>query len=514
MRSPQAFWLPRGFGFKTLTSALAVELALCMAPARACHAASLARQAVAGLLAPAAIWQMSAVAAALGGLAFLDRGRRRARSLARRRPMPPPPPEVAAEHCPITFLPLRARMNAAIGGMIGKARPFGTLIIDIDHFRALRAAHGFAAGDRALLELADTLRRLAPPGTFVARIYGDEFAMLVPNADGVTLTALATEICAAAAAGAAPSFTVSIGGALSPRQGATREAILRAAALALAQAKNAGGNAIRLFEPGLAVAAEARASLRRDMPAALKAGQFVPYYQPIMELATGAVVGFEVLARWQHPTRGLIMPDDFISLAEEQKLCGALSGRLLAQVTQDARQWPAHWNFAFNGSPGQMRELAQLMDRAGEPPADILPASRMELEVTETVLIEDMALARRIADGLHAAGARVVLDDFGTGYANFNHLREIPFDRIKIDKCFVQNMLRDPRTEACVRAMLELARSLDISVVAEGVESQAAEQHLRALGCQFAQGYYYAQPMPARDVRAFSGRALSGMVAA
>ena len=467
-------------------------------------------------------WPLSGLMVVISWLAVYRRGRWRRLAQPWSR-SPARPPDGDTEHraadsvCALSGLKLRDGMEQRLDSLFAAGQGFGLIIADIDHFRALRDRHGFAAGDDMLRLAAGLLRRHAPQGSLVARIHGDEFCVIVPGADDTALSDLAETLRVALRVPPVPGelagMTVSLGAARAPVHGDTREAILHAAELALRQAKDQGGDRCVVFRPALARAAEARAALRAELRAALREGQIIPFYQPVMDLRAGGVVGFEVLARWQHPTRGLLLPDDFIALAEAENLCAQLSTALLGQVSADALDWPQDWFFAFNASPGQLHQLLGTMAHAKRTPPDILPVHRLELEVTENVLIEDMDLARRVVEGLHKAGARVVLDDFGTGYANFVHLREIPFDRIKIDKSFVQEMLRNPRTEACVRAMLALAHSLDVSVIAEGVETAEAAQHLRALGCQFAQGYYYAQPVRATQVRALA-RGLAGASAA
>jgi EAL domain-containing protein (putative c-di-GMP-specific phosphodiesterase class I) len=246
-------------------------------------------------------------------------------------------------------------------------------------------------------------------------------------------------------------------------------------------------------------AAPCRAALQRG----LDRGHFVPFYQPIVALATGEIVGMEVVARWNHPERGLLTPDRFIHLMEAELLCAELSLCLLAQVIADAGAWPPQWSFAFNVSGAQLRELPAFIARAAD---GLLQPRRIELEVTETVLIEDVVQAREVVEAIHRSGARMVLDDFGTGYANFRQLRALPFDRIKIDRGFIADLIADPRTQACVLAMLGLAHSLDATVTAEGVGDEVTVRKLRDMGCDFAQGFHYAPPLPAAAIAGLAWR--------
>ena len=229
-------------------------------------------------------------------------------------------------------------------------------------------------------------------------------------------------------------------------------------------------------------------------------GAILPVYQPIVDLADGGLVGLEVLARWNHPTRGMLAPDIFIPLAEELGLTGQITQMLMRRVISDARDWPAWLYFAFNVSPGQLRELIGMIRNPPVWPEGTLDPRRMEVEVTESALIEDIVVAREVISLLQARGTRVVLDDFGIGLSNFFHLRELPFDRIKIDRSFIMDIASDPRAEACVRAMLALGASLGIPMVAEGVESARTETRLRELGCRFGQGYIYSEAVSAFEV--------------
>jgi len=249
-----------------------------------------------------------------------------------------------------------------------------------------------------------------------------------------------------------------------------------------------------------------RAARRAAVRRALDHGEFVPFYQPIVALATGEITGMEVLARWNHPEHELLPPDRFIHLMEAEKLCGELSRRLLAQVIEHASAWPPHWSFAFNVSAGQLPALLDFVQRSAPLAALMLDPRRIELEITETMLIEDMDLARHLVNAVHRSGARVVLDDFGTGYANLQHLRALPFDRIKIDRGFVTDLTTSPRTQACVQAMLGLAHSLGATIIAEGVENEATARKLHDMGCDFAQGFHFAPPLPATAVASLAWR--------
>jgi diguanylate cyclase (GGDEF)-like protein len=417
----------------------------------------------------------------------------------------------------LTDLPSRAVFREALVGKLAAGRMGGLLIMELEGFQAIRMSHGTVLADWLLRAFATRLRAKAPATAHATRLRGDEFAVLLLGMDCAAVMQEATHLHRALSVpfplgGHNFTLSMSIGVALLPDHCDSFDSAMNAGLVALAAAKAAGGGTWRLFDAALGSAAKARAQLRTEFRAALSGGQLVPWYQPIVDLRLGTVVGFEVLARWDHPERGLLLPDNFIALAEEQNLCAELSWNLLRQVSVDARSWPPAWRFAFNASPGQLRELLTFAaGPAGNSP-DLLPPPQIELELTETALIVDMELARRVVRAMHQRGTRVALDDFGTGYANFLHLREIPFDCIKIDRSFIKDMLTDSRTTACVAAMLSLGRSLGVQMTAEGVETEAAAAHLRDLGCDFGQGYYFSRPVPASEVGRFAAGPL--MVAA
>lgn len=399
----------------------------------------------------------------------------------------------------------RARFAEALAASAPGPAPAAVLVIDIDGLRGLVRSHGAAGADELLRQFGGRLVEIAPEGAVLACLEADEFVVLLP-ATGVAAVRLAAAEMQKRLSGGygfgggTAELAASIGAAVGPAQGNTADSLLHAARQALTWAKTGGGCGWRLFDAAVCEAAQARAALQTELRPALRAGEFVPYYQPIVSLATGDIVGMEVLARWHHKRRGLLSPHDFISLMEAQLLCAELSLCLLRQVMVDARTWPKSWSFAFNASPCQLRDMPDFISEVEQSPDCGIHPSRIELEVTETVLIEDMALARQVVQAMHRAGAKVVLDDFGTGYANLLPLRDLPFDRIKIDRGFVRDMLLSARTDACMRAMIGLARSLGTSMIAEGVESEAAERRLRDMGCEFAQGYYYSPPVPAEGV--------------
>ena len=416
---------------------------------------------------------------------------------------------------PLTRLASRDVFIGEVAASLSKRKPAALLLIDIDDFSGMNAKHGHSTGDDVLVALAQRLRALSPAAAQVARLGADRFALLTPataRLDGVEAVVLAVlrgltapVPCSAGLLGC----TINIGVALLPGQADDTDSALRAAGAALDHVRAAGGGGWRFYDPHHDDGARQRSALGEELRAGLPAGQVIPFYQPIIDLVDGRLVGLEVLARWQHPTRGLLSPDLFIPLAEQMNLGGQITQSLMRRVIADARDWPAWLYFAFNVSPGQLRELIGIIRNPPLWPEGMLDPERLEIEVTESSLIEDIDVAREVMALLQLRGTRVVLDDFGTGYSNFCHLRELPFDRIKIDRSFVMDLASDPRAEACLRAMLALGTSLGIPMVAEGVENAETESLLVKLGCRFGQGFHYSEPVPqsgvGRLLRIFSG---------
>ena len=413
---------------------------------------------------------------------------------------------------PLTGLPNRQSFTDALATRLANGSPAALVLIDLDGFAALNSGYGHRAGDEVLVAAADRLRRLAPDLHRLGRLGGDEFAMFLDasgGAEAIELSAVGLLRAMLEPLRAGPhdfQCGVSLGVALAPDHGRDPDALLQAAQSALGQVKESGGGNWTFFDAGRDRAERARTQLMDELRAALGAGQIVPYYQPIMELSSGQVVGLEVLARWAHPARGLLVPDMFIPLAEEMQLAGLISQALMRRVTADTREWSPKLYFAFNVSPGQLRELIAMVRNPPIWPEGVLDPCRLEIEVTESAMIEDIDVAREVIGLLQDRGTRVVLDDFGVGFSNFLHLRELPFDRIKVDKSFVIDIAHDPRAEACVRAMLALGHSLGVDMVAEGIESAETASFVTALGCRFGQGFHYAEPVPAASVPALLRR--------
>ena len=286
-----------------------------------------------------------------------------------------------------------------------------------------------------------------------------------------------------------------------PEDSKDTQSLLRAADIAMYRAKQAGRGRIQAFHPSMESEIRERAALTAELPAAIAAGQIRPYYQPIVDLLDGRIVELEVLARWHHPRHGCLTPDRFIDLVETVQQDTPLLLSLLGQVVQDAEEWPTYLCFSLNIFPRQLLdlELVDVVTRAIREAG--FATTRLCFEVTEQALVSDPERARAVIDKVRLQGMQVALDDFGTGFSSLYHLRELPFDRLKIDRSFIQSMTADKRNVTHVAAIVTLCQSLDLAVVAEGIESGEAAGLLARMGCDYGQGYHYARPVPACQVR-------------
>jgi predicted signal transduction protein with EAL and GGDEF domain len=279
------------------------------------------------------------------------------------------------------------------------------------------------------------------------------------------------------------------------------DALLRSADIAMYVAKKSGRNCYAWFDQSMERELQTRNELESGLRAAIPRGEIVPYFEQQVDLATGKLYGFEVLARWEHPTRGLISPDLFIPIAEETGMIAEMSLSIMHQAFTAARDWDPSLNLAVNISPWQLRDawLAQKIIKVLTETG--FPAHRLELEITESALFENLALAQSIVGSLKNQGAKLALDDFGTGYSSLAHLRALPFDRIKIDKSFVISLNESADSAAIVNAIVSLGDSLNLPITAEGVEDAAIEARVKALGCAKAQGWYYGKPLSIAGAR-------------
>ncbi|WP_448503111.1 putative bifunctional diguanylate cyclase/phosphodiesterase [Sphingomonas sp.] len=382
------------------------------------------------------------------------------------------------------------------------------LMLDLDHFKSVNDMHGHAMGDALLRAVASALDDILPQSSLRARLGGDEFAAVflfdasAPDVvDRIAERIVSRMAQPFEAEGCRLHVSCSLGIARSDFECPTIDALMRASDIAMYAAKKSGRNRFAWFDQSMERELQARNDLENGLRVGIPRGEIVPYFEQQVDIATGRLEGFEVLARWEHPTRGLVSPERFIPIAEETGMIADLSMSVMRQAFTAARDWDAALSISINISPWQLRDawLAQkiikLLTETG------FPASRLEIEITESALFENMALAQSIAGSLKNQGVRLALDDFGTGYSSLAHLRALPFDRIKIDKSFVTSIHESPDSAAIVTAIVRLGESLNLPVTAEGVEDDAIEARLRAMHCAKGQGWFYGKPLSLVGVR-------------
>ena len=380
------------------------------------------------------------------------------------------------------------------------------LVIDLDHFKKVNDLHGHEAGDELLVTAARRLRETCPENALCIRLGGDEFAVLVLNAANYKQgpNALAARLIECLKvpvrlANADVRIGASIGIATSDRGRPELGAILRRADIAMYEAKRLGGNRCVAFDTTMEAELSRRTALEREMREGIANGEFVPFFQPIIDLASGEINGFEVLARWLHPARGLIEPPEFLEIAESSGLIGELSLAVMREALATAAKWPSGLRIAVNVSPVQFKDplLAQRIFKVLA--ATGFPAGRLDLEIAESTLIADRAFALASIESLKNAGIGIVVDDFGTGYAALTQLRALPFDRLKIDRSFVDSLCEGDSAAAIVQAIAIVGKGLSIPVAAEGVETEAIQAKLVELGCGDAQGWLFAKALSAEE---------------
>ena len=426
-----------------------------------------------------------------------------------------------AHHDPLTDLPNRALFHDRLLQALAEGRRHGErtalLLLDLDRFKDVNDTLGHDAGDALLLEVGRRLLACTREGDTVARLGGDEFALILPRlgsgAAAATVAAKVEEVLAFPVTHAGYSVHVgaSVGVTVSPADGEEPGQLLKNADIALYRAKAEGRGTHRFFAPEMRRRVERRRELEDELRVGLGRGELVPFYQPEVRLADGRPAGLEVLARWRHPTRGLVPPEEFLPVAEEAGLGPAVGELVLRAAVAQARAWrdaglAAGW-LAVNLSAPQLRGggLAGAV-RAVLAEAGLAPGSLM-VEVTEGVFLgRDAGLVAAELEALHAAGVAVALDDFGTGYASLAHLRRFPIDVLKVDRGFVRDVPDDPEGAAIVGAVIGLGHSLGMKVVAEGVEDEGQLAWLRLQGCDYAQGHLFAPALPAEAMAAYLAR--------
>ena len=417
-----------------------------------------------------------------------------------------------ARHDALTGLPNLAVFREQLGRMLGRARRGApapaVLCLDLDRFKPVNDALGHAVGDGLLRAVAERLSDCLRETDLVTRLGGDEFVVLQEGGaqldEAAALAGRLVELLSAPfqVDGHQIVVGVSVGIALAAEGIEEPEALLKRADLALCRAKAEGRGAFRFFEEEMDARMQERRRLELDLRAALALEQFELFYQPLVNATSGVVGGFEALLRWQHPERGLVSPAVFIPMAEEIGLIGAIGGWVLRTACAEAATWPGNVRVAVNLSPVQFRDRS-LPALVADALADSgLAPQRLELEITESLLLSDDEAVLSMLHEMRAMGARISMDDFGTGYSSLSYLRRFPFDKIKIDQSFVRGLSDEADCAAIVRAVVGLGRSLGMAVNAEGVETAAQLAALRAEGCGEVQGYLFSRPRPARDVRA------------
>ncbi|RJG52264.1 EAL domain-containing protein [Sphingobium terrigena] len=416
-----------------------------------------------------------------------------------------------AFHDALTGLPNRAMLREQVALGLTRAEGGNLMLfsIDIDNFKSINESLGHPIGDALLCEVGTRLAATCPSG-FVARLAGDEFAVKL-RAGGQTADQIGRAIVTALSEpfdidGHRIIVSASVGIALSPQDGADATSLLKNAELALHRAKSEGKGSHRFFESAMDAEAQARRALETDLHDALRNGELALHFQPLFGLSQNRVTAFEALLRWQHPTRGMVSPVNFIPLAEETGLIIPIGEWALHEACRIAATWPDHIRVAVNISPIQFRSpnltavVLQALARSGIAP------NRLELEITESLFIENVEATLSSLHSLRALGVRVALDDFGTGYSSLSYLRSFPFDKLKIDRSFIVDLLEHKGATAIIRAITTLADALGIETTAEGVEHSEQLDILRAEGCGQIQGYLFSRPIPAQDVEALLGK--------
>ncbi len=435
-----------------------------------------------------------------------------------------------AVHDALTGLPNRRRLAEGLHAALARARRDGgavaALLVDLDRFKPVNDLRGHAAGDRLLQMVAERLRDAAREVDIVARLGGDEFVVAaylgatpaMPNSLAGDDAAWAEDAQDAAARlarrvvaaleqpfdlgdAAMPVLVgASVGVALAPDGEGQVEELLRRADVAMYRAKAEGRGCFRFFEAEMDARIRERAALEADLRRAVAADELVPHFQPLIALGDGErLLGFEMLARWPHPVRGMVPPVEFITVAEDTGLIVPMTENLLRRACRAAAVWPDHLTLAVNISPVQLRDRALPAMVEAALAGSGLPARRLEIELTESALVDNFELARELLGELKALGVRLALDDFGTGYSSLRHLQTLPFDKLKVDAGFVRSMTQSSESGKIVAAVIGLGHSLGLPTVAEGVEDVATADMLAEMGCDIGQGWLFGRPMAEAD---------------
>jgi diguanylate cyclase (GGDEF)-like protein len=417
--------------------------------------------------------------------------------------------EHMAHHDSLTDLANRALLNERLEQALGRFHGEQMVAIhhlDLDQFKAVNDTFGHPAGDKLLKIVADRLRALARETDTIARMGGDEFVIVqAPIADPGEATSLAQQIIEWMSEpydidGHQANVGASIGIAVSPGDGSAPDKLLRNADLALYRAKADGRGTFRFFEAAMDEQMQSRRIMEQDLRKALSAGEFELYYQPVVSLESNEISGFEALIRWNHPQRGLVAPASFIPLAEEIGFIVPLGEWVIRQACITAAQWPDHLQIAVNISAAQFRGSGLMQVIINALATSGLHPTRLEIEITETVLLQDKEATLAVLHQLRALGIRIAMDDFGTGYSSLTYLQCFPFDKIKIDRSFVEDIADNAGSLNIVRAVAALANGMGMAATAEGIETQDQLDKVTAQGCTEMQGYLFSRPLPAHEI--------------
>lgn len=413
-----------------------------------------------------------------------------------------------AHHDPLTGLPNRISLRERIDAALAACKPdeqIALVHLNLDRFKSINNTLGVSAGDKILRQVAERIR-MSAGGNVLARLGSDEFAILQSGRQQPwNVTALADQIRRELSepffrGDKAVELSVSMGIAISPQDGIETDTLLKHAGVALSHAKSSGGKGERFFTAKMEAQIEARHTLEADLRKAIEREEFELHYQPLYDLGQQKICGFEALLRWNHPTRGRVPPMEFIPLAEEVGLVVDIGRWVLRRACRDAMDWPEDIKVAVNVSAIQFTNSDLPSDVAASLAEAGLPANRLEIEITESVLMENLDEALPVLHALKQSGIRIGMDDFGTGYSSLSYLRRFPFDKIKIDKSFVNGIVEDKEAFAIMRAIILLGDALGMRVTVEGVETAEQLAMLQREACDEIQGYHISPPRPAVDV--------------
>jgi len=412
---------------------------------------------------------------------------------------------VVSTRDPLTQLPNRRQFQSDLSAALKSSNnTISILLLGLDQFRKLKEVYGHIGCDEVLLQIGSRIRECAKSGEILARVGDDEFVLCLAGADSETAHRVARSLVEAVKKPVQVgmehhSISATVGITQVGRGHMTVDELLRCAHVALSRARNTHVECC-FFDPKMDAHVRAQSLLERDLRAAIGGYDIRPYYQPIVDLKSKRIVSFESLARWFHPTNGLVTPDKFIPIAEELGLIDMLSGQLFGDACRDAATWPEHISLSFNFSPTQLNDENFAQDVLNILSDTGLPAFRLEAEITESALVTDFEATRRVISTLRSAGVRIVIDDFGTGYSGLSHLYELQFDKLKIDKRFIQEFGKSAESDTFMSAVFGLCKGLDLCITAEGIETHAQADAALRNGAHQGQGFLFGEAVSADAV--------------